>query len=195
MDKVTSLPSVQPDQSVVHDIRLSTTRDGVTQLRPEDLRPLRLQTPKDFERLVTLYAGLKMPKSHERVFAQALLSTDAFFVEAGEIGLIYLTSIIPGFCGQLNVSFWDSKLHRNRQEAVKTVLFEACEKFELQKINASVPVSNIPLRSFYRKIGFVMEGCLRRMWSSSPPQDMHVLGLLREELEWQLPIRPTISLA
>jgi RimJ/RimL family protein N-acetyltransferase len=145
--------------------------------------------------LVTLYAGLKMPKSHERVFAQALLSTDAFFVEAGEIGLIYLTSIIPGFCGQLNVSFWDSKLHRNRQEAVKTVLFEACEKFELQKINASVPVSNIPLRSFYRKIGFVMEGCLRRMWSSSPPQDMHVLGLLREELEWQLPIRPTISLA
>jgi RimJ/RimL family protein N-acetyltransferase len=195
MDKVIDLPTVQPNRPVVHDIHLSATRDGVTQLRPEDLRPLRLQTPKDFERLVTLYAGLKMPKSHERVFANALLAPDAFFVEAGEIGLIYLTSIIPGFCGQLNVSFWDSKLHRNRQEAVKTVLAEACEKFDLQKINASVPVSNIPLRSFYRKIGFVMEGCLRRMWSSSPPQDMHVLGLLREELEWQLPIRPTISLA
>jgi len=180
---------------VVHDIRLSTTRDGVTQLRPEDLRPLRLETPQDFDRLVRLYAALKMPKSHERVFANALLAQDAFFVEAGEVGLIYLTSIIPGFCGQLNVSFWDSKLHRNRQEAVKTVLAEACEKFELQKINASVPVSNIPLRSFYRKIGFVMEGCLRRMWSSTPPQDMHVLGLLREELEWQLPIRATISLA
>jgi RimJ/RimL family protein N-acetyltransferase len=195
MDSVSPLPNVHREFTVDQDIRLSTTRDGVTQLRPEDLRPLRLETPTDFERLVRLYAGLKMPKSHEMVFAQALLAPDAFFVEAGEVGLIYLTSIIPGFCGQLNVSFWDSKLHRNRQEAVKTILAEACEKFDLQKINASVPVSNIPLRSFYRKIGFVMEGCLRRMWTSTPPQDMHVLGLLREELEWQLPIRATTSLA
>ena len=195
MDKASDSPGVQQNQSVLHDIRLSSTRDGVTQLRPEDLRPLRLEKPEDMHRLVALYSALKMPKSHEMVFANALLAPDAFFVEAGEVGLIYLTSIIPGFCGQLNVSFWDSKLHRNRQEAVKTVLAEACEKFELQKINASVPVSNIPLRSFYRKIGFVMEGCLRRMWTSTPPQDMHVLGLLREELEWQLPIRATTSLA
>jgi RimJ/RimL family protein N-acetyltransferase len=195
MDNLTSVPIVHRREPDVHDIRLSTTRDGVTQLRPEDLRALRLEKPADLERLVGLYSSLKMPKSHEMVFAQALLAPDAFFVEAGEIGLIYLTSIIPGFCGQLNVTFWDSKLHRNRQEAVKTVLAEACEKFDLQKINASVPVSNIPLRSFYRKIGFVMEGCLRRMWTSTPPQDMHVLGLLREELEWQLPIRPTTSLA
>jgi RimJ/RimL family protein N-acetyltransferase len=195
MDKVSDISEVQRDRPVVHDIRLSSTRDGVTQLRPEDLRPLRLEKPEDLKRLVALYSALRMPKTHEMIFAQALLAPDAFFVEAGEVGLIYLTAIIPGFCGQLNVSFWDSKLHRNRQEAVKTVLAEACEKFDLQKINASVPVSNVPLRSFYRKIGFVMEGCLRRMWTSSPPQDMHVLGLLREELEWQLPIRPTISLA
>jgi hypothetical protein len=142
-----------------------------------------------------MYSALKMPKSHEMVFAAALMAGDSWFVEAGDVGLIYLTNVIPRFCAQLNVTFWDQKLHRNRQEVVKTVLAEAFEKFDLTKINASAPVTNVPLKSFYRKIGFIMEGTLRRMWTSNPPQDMHVLGMLREELEWQLVLRPTTSLA
>lgn len=182
---------MQRELAVGHDIRLSATRDGVVQLRPDDLTPLVLPTPEYAAALVRQYEKLKMPKTNAMVFAAALLSPNAWFVKAGEIGLIYLTDIIPEFSGHLNAVFWDQKLHRNRQEAVKTVLAAAFEKFKLQKISASAPVTNVPLKRFYRDIGFVLEGVLRRMWPSIPPSDLTVFGMLREELECQLIVKTT----
>lgn len=189
-----NLHHMQRERTIGNDIRLSSTRNGVTQLRPDDLRALKLESPDQMKQLVDLYAGLKLPKLSAVTFAEALLSPNAWFVEAGDVGLIYMTSIVPGWFGEINVAFWDQRLTMNRQEVVKTVMKEAFEKFDLKKISASAPVSNYPLKKFFRKIGFVQEGVLRRMWPSNPPSDLHVLGMLREELECQLVLRPTTSL-
>jgi len=194
MDNVNNLHHGQHERTIVKDIRLSSTRDGVTQLRPDDLKPLVLETPEHAMQLVEQYAKLKLPRTSVEAFAATLIAKNAWFVQTGEVGLVYLSGIIPGYYGYLDVVFWDQKLHRNRKEVVKMVMAEAFEKFELMKISVSVPVSNVPLKSFYRDIGFVMEGTLRRMWPSQPPTDLWVLGMLREELKCSLLPRPKTSL-
>lgn len=151
-----------------------------------------IQTPEHAAEIIRKYEALSWPKVSANIFAQHLLQrSDSWFVEAGDVGLIYLTDVVPGFHGHLNVVFWDQKLHRNRAEVTKTVLAEAFEKFTLEKISCAAPVTNHPLRSFYTKIGFVREGCLRRMWPSNPPTDLSMFGMLREELSWQLVLRTT----
>jgi len=192
LDVNTHLSHVQRERTGSYDLHLRSTRDGVVQVRPEDLRLLKLTSVEHAERIVRRYGELDWPKVSEAIFAQHLLQrTDSWFVEAGDIGLIYLTDVIPEFHANLNVVFWDQKLHRNRIEVTKTVLAEAFEKFALQKISAAAPVTNHPLRSFYAKAGFVLEGCLRRMWPSVPPVDLAVYGMLKEELPWQLVLRTT----
>jgi RimJ/RimL family protein N-acetyltransferase len=109
----------------------------------------------------------------------------AWFIQVGEVGLVYLTNVEPSVNAELNVLFWDGKLGKDRQEAIKAVIGTAFRVFEIERISASVVHTNAPLRNILNhKLGFVLEGVTRRGARSGEGKfvDLIRYGLLKEEL-------------
>jgi hypothetical protein len=130
------------------------------------------------------YLALQIPKVHVKLFESHLVGRqDSYFVEAGDEGLIYLTSIVPRYKADMSFVFWDGKLGKDRRELVKTVLRQSFEDFALERVSAYSAASNVPFNSALRKIGFVCEGTVRKGWVDVQGfQDMLLFGVLREEL-------------
>lgn len=141
--------------------------------------------------IMTNYANMALPKPPGDMFMSQLMSKNAWFLEVGNRGLIYVTEIIPNFTGSINVLFWDKTLNRNRPY-FQAVTMKAFELFGLVRVSAPFPASNKPMHDFLKKCGFRYEGTLRRgTIIDGSFTDLVIYSVLREEATWQL---PTISL-
>jgi hypothetical protein len=130
------------------------------------------------------YEALTIPKEHPLLFyANLTQRRDAWFVEAGDLGLIYLTSLVPRAGAMFGAVFWDQKLSKDRREGIRSVLATAFDTFDLQRVGAAASVTNVPLRRTLEKIGFVYEGTLRKAMLPGFT-DAIMYGLLREEFKW-----------
>ena len=153
-------------------------------VRPEDIRVLnQFRSLDEIETLVRRYAALDVPKEHPVLFQQHLMQRrDAWFLEVGDVGLVYITGVVPRQSGILNVLFWDGKLRRDRREAVKSIVSEAFELFALERLSAMTPIPNSSMRNMYQKVGFVLEGVIRNGWREDKElQDLVLFGMLRKE--------------
>jgi hypothetical protein len=134
--------------------------------------------------IIQRYHGLNVPKDDAAHFVYSLTQCrDAWFIECGDVGLVYLTAIRPEYDGQLHVVFWDGHLTEDRREAVKSVLRTGFKLFDLQRVSSVAAASNQPMRQMLLKVGFALEGVVRRSWLGPDGlQDTFLFGILREEL-------------
>ena len=156
-----------------------------------ELRLLKVSTPEDVIKLLELYESMPFAKPSKDLFRADLLSPNSWFVEVGDVGLVYLTYVVPRFIATFNVLFWDRKISKDRKEIIRDILAQAFDRFDLVRIAAFVPSTNEPLVSALRKIGFTIEGRLRKAFMQEAEfSDVVVLGLLKDEVTW--PSKATI---
>jgi hypothetical protein len=155
-------------------------------LQPEDLRSLKLQEITQAEAILAKYNAMDVPRENVVEFAAHLLHRrDSWFVEAGDVGLFYLTHIIPRLSANFNMVFWDRKLGGDRRELAKLVLSKAFDLFALRRVAMSIAEPNLPLRKTAMKIGFMPEGIVRQSTVIGDAYfDTYNFGLLREEATW-----------
>lgn len=166
-------------------------------VKPEDIHILELRSLDQIRDIAEKYEALNVPKPPKMFFIDQLTAhKDAWFVEVGNVGLVYLTFVVPESNANLNVMFWDGKLTRDRREAVKTILVTAFDLFQLPRITASCPVTNNPMRQMLSKIGFVLEGVARKGYRDVDGKyvDLVMFGVLDEEAKtWPVLRVSTIS--
>jgi hypothetical protein len=155
-----------------------------TSLTVDNCTPLRLADQEQVAAIVSRYNALPFTREHSGVFLDQLLRrNNSWFVQVGEAGLVYFTNIIPDWCGDVNAVFWDGHLSADRREVMKKIVMLTMDRFNLRRLNAFVPAKNKPFFVTLKKIGFAAEGLQRMAWrDASGDCDLHVLGLLREDL-------------
>lgn len=148
-----------------------------------DVRLLEIGSLDQVAAILKRYNSLTIPREHFEVFKWRLTTdTASWFVQVGDVGLVYLTEMVPGLAANLHVLFWDGSLGKDRVECIKTVIATAFDEFKLERVSAYVPVTNVPLRRVLSKIGFVLEGCTRRGQKLDGKFiDLIQFGMLREE--------------
>lgn len=156
----------------------------------EDIHRLRLDDIDQVATLIQLYSDIDVPREPVELFKQHLLKrNDSWFVEVGEVGLIYLTNIVPTFAANFNVIFWDRRFGKARRSLCQQVIATGMNEFELTRVAAFVPETNVPLaQTELRKIGFQLEGKFVKAWRDEMGDcNLLAFGLLKEEVkEWQI---------
>lgn len=149
----------------------------------EERKPLVLESPEFVEDLVTLWAELDIFKLNADWFRAQLFAVNSYFEEVSDVGLIFLTDMIPGFTASFHCVFWDKQLGESRRQVMTEFLRDCFAKFKLTRIQATVPELNPPYIKQLRKVGFVEEGIIRKAWRE-PDADYNVcvLGLLKSEV-------------
>lgn len=189
MDHVTVDPAVLSSESDSSDLRGGTEPRDLDRLSPEDLEEVRFTDLLEIGEYMTRYHLLDVPKEDSVRFGVDLTTRrDAWFIRAGDLGLIYLTNVVPEAAADFHAVFWDKRLGMDRVAAVKVVLADAFDRFALRRISAHVPVYSVPMRRFLQDAGFVLEGVTRHGWSFDPPVDVVHYGMLLEERPW--PVLP-----
>jgi RimJ/RimL family protein N-acetyltransferase len=185
MDSYDDVLEVQRGEYGSVDLRVSSEQP--IPLSDDDLSLLKLTDVEQVQELIELYEEVDIPREHVTLFKQHLLQrTDSWFVQVADVGLIYLTNIVPSFTANLQVIFWDRRFGKNRRELVQHVLATAFDEFDLTRVQALVPESNAPLaKTELRKIGFTQEGVMRKAWRDEVDIDLVLFGLLRNEAVWQ----------
>ena len=155
-------------------------------VRPEDLVPITKLTLEQIAELAERFKETDVPRMSPHDFMMHLSSRpDSWFVKAGEVGVIFLTEIVPHFDANFHAVFWDKRLTADRREAIKTVLGTAFEWFDLRRISAIVPSHhNLLFEVLTKKVGFKHEGRVRQGWSKDSEDDILLLGMLKEEMPW-----------
>lgn len=161
-------------------------------LVPDDLHELKFDSYGKIEEFLDRYAKLDIPKDNPVTFLEQLTTMpNAWFVEAGDMGLYYLANIQPRLDAQFYMLFWDKALTADRRECARIVLKRAFELFQLRRCTSLVDATNIPLRKTVEKIGFTHEGTIRQsLVVDGEYHDACILGLLTEEMTWPV-LRPT----
>lgn len=180
MDIDSPVSDLRGTESGSDDLRRNSTHS-----EPLKIRELLIRDPGEMARILTAYASVDVPREPGDIFLDHLTRRrDSWFVEVEDTGLVYLTSIIPRYMGNLNVIFWDGKLPAVRVPVVRAVVKKAVQLFQLQKVNASTPAR--PLGEFLKKVGFRWEGTIRRgMALNGRTVDLSLFGALDEEvMEW-----------
>lgn len=160
-----------------------------------DVRVLKTQSLEQLQGIFQRYIEIsaKHPNSTmpPREFGEQLFARrDAWFVELGTDGLLFLTSVIPELTANFNVVFWDSRFGADRITAVRSILETAFDRFDLKRVSALIPVSNEMLGRKLVAIGFTHEGYVRRGWLGS--YDANLYGLISEDV-WSVNTTPTNS--
>jgi hypothetical protein len=191
MDDDNDLPEVQRGESDGSDFHPSTSENG--DLTLEDLRILRFESLEHAEQLLRRYRTLDIIKMPEELFKHhLLLRRDAWFVEAGDRGLIFFTEVAPEFNAYLNIAFWDKVLDADRRMIIQATIKEAFERFSLRRVSLLVAADNQRLLKAAKQMGFCGEGVIRE--GNPDGADLHMFGMLREEIPWHVrPMRTSIS--
>lgn len=140
-----------------------------------------LETEAQLKELLRRYDRLRCIKDPKEVFAQRLLGDPAsWFVELGDVGLVSLGAIVPGGSAIFQFHYWDERLSRNREEAVKSALAAGFKLFNLNRVTAFVDHRNRPVYDFLKRIGFKVEGKMRE---AAPHRgNVFIFGILKREI-------------
>lgn len=78
--------------------------------------------------------------------------------EVDDVGIFYLTEIIPGQDGLGHFTFWDKRT-KGREELIREMVRFVFQFLKLHRITVEVPLYTAPwLPKFVENIGFVKEG-------------------------------------
>jgi hypothetical protein len=196
MDQVSDLSEVQYGEPGDIGVRPAREQQRTGKLSLSDCRLLQLHSVEEASDIINAYQALDIPKEATFALIDHLTQRrDAWFVDVGGAGLFYLTGIVLHFTANVNVVFWDKKFGRDRRDIVQCLSVRVFELFDLQRLQATVPASNVPLRTQLERAGFTVEGALRNGWYDAMGlQTLYVLGMVREERP-ECPLQATTSLA
>jgi hypothetical protein len=149
--------------------------------------PLQGTSLQVMQQIADRYASMSAARLPTELFVRLMTTArdayfDRVFEDGKDAGIIFLTSILPGYVGTLNVAFWDEKLSKERRAVVKEAVGQYFRDFDLIRMSALTPYSNQPMRTMLKKTGFVYEGTIRRGWIGPPLDDAFIFGMLREEV-------------
>lgn len=119
-------------------------------------------------------------------FSRMFLERSNVFEELYEddklIGLLGLMNVHPGHTGDLHVVFWD-KSFKGRIDPIRKWLMQSISELRLQRVSAFVPDTNRPAWKFVKRLGFRIEGVLRKAaMYQGRCVNVVALGLLTEEM-------------
>lgn len=117
--------------------------------------------------------------------ALGLLRSAHVIFEIGDFqGVLLITDMFIGLRAEVSVIIWDRKgLGLARAEGPKDVMKWLMQTFQLQRLEAKVPVTNTLALAYDKKIGFVEEGTLRNyIQRGGKWEDVRQLSLLRREV-------------
>jgi RimJ/RimL family protein N-acetyltransferase len=102
--------------------------------------------------------------------------------EVDDVGIIYLTNIVPHYSAMAHFSFWDRRL-RGREQLVRELLKLAFETYRFQRIETRVALYANPVLAAVERIGFVKEGRARQaVRRNGEWYDVNLYSVLREEI-------------
>lgn len=115
-------------------------------------------------------------------FISLYLSPTTWWLEREDgNGILYLTLIQPRLSAHAHILYWDKKL-RGREQDTLTALRFAVNKFDLKKVNITLPDFAHAAIAFVDRLGFKREGELRN-WSycNGKLYGVYWYGMTREE--------------
>jgi hypothetical protein len=130
------------------------------------------------------------------VFLRGLLNPATIWLELSDgNGIIYATDVVAGLSAQVHFVYWDRKLAPRRQFTLKCLQW-LVNVADLQKVNAIIPSFCTAAIHFAKKLGFTVEGVIRRYsLNGGRLYDAVHLGMIREEVldgsRLQMDGRPT----
>jgi len=102
--------------------------------------------------------------------------------EVDDVGILYLTHIIPGLSALAHFSFWDKRL-RGREQLIREMIKLAFQKYGFQRIETRVALYANPVLGAVERIGFVKEGRARKaVRRGGDWYDVNLYSMLREEV-------------
>jgi RimJ/RimL family protein N-acetyltransferase len=109
------------------------------------------------------------------------VSANGLLWEVDDVGILYLTHIIPGLSALAHFSFWDRRL-RGREELVRRMIQYCFLKYRFQRIETRVALYANPVLAAVERIGFVKEGRARKaVRRGGDWYDVNLYAMLREE--------------
>jgi RimJ/RimL family protein N-acetyltransferase len=123
-----------------------------------------------------------------REFVALLLSPIGVWMDVSDesgkqIGVFYVTSVIPGFDATGHFAFWDS-IASGRQYLVHCVMKWVMDRYKLHRLSAETPPYQTGTIRFLKKLGFVEEGERREAVKHGGEwKPLAMFGILDHELE------------
>jgi len=117
------------------------------------------------------------------IFLKGLLQPSTLWLELEDgNGIVYATDIVIGLSAQVHFVYWDRKLAPRRQFTMDCLQW-LVNIADLQKINAIIPAFCTAAIHFTKKLGFTVEGVIRRYSiNGGRLYDAVHLGMTREEV-------------
>jgi hypothetical protein len=110
------------------------------------------------------------------------VSANGLLWEVDDVGILYLTQIIPGLSAVAHFSFWDRRL-RGRENLIREMLKLGFLKYGFQRIETRVALYATPMLGGVERIGFVKEGRARKaVQRNGEWYDVNLYAVLREEV-------------
>jgi len=108
---------------------------------------------------------------------------DSAFFEVGTFdGAFWLTNLIPGWKATAHVVLWGKDVLKQPERA-KQIVRELFNMFSLKRMDSFIPARNRGAQRYAEKLGFSMEGVLRKQAIyNGEPEDVAVYSILKEEL-------------
>lgn len=117
------------------------------------------------------------------IFAQWYLRKDSAFFEVGKLeGACWLVNIQIGWKATCHIVFWAPRL-LGHAEDIKWGIREVFRLYDLQRLEAFIPTTNEHACNLADKIGFTMEGTMRKAeYYDGILSDVAAYSLLKEDL-------------
>lgn len=116
-------------------------------------------------------------------FVQLFISRNTWWLERDDgLGILYLTMLQPGLSAMAHIVYWDKRLRGKEAFTLNSLLF-AVNRFDLKKVNVSLPDFAHSAIAFVERLGFKREGYLRN-WSycNGKLYGVYWYGMTREEV-------------
>lgn len=117
-------------------------------------------------------------------FAARYVASSSMFFEVGDFGgVFWLSNIVLGHKAVIHIVLWDEKL-KGKYVVAKDVIRDIFRLLNLQRLEALVPTTNKRACGYAEKLGFTLEGILRRFDRYDEQlANVAIYSLLKEELD------------
>ncbi len=117
-------------------------------------------------------------------FAARYVASSSMFFEIGDFGgVFWLSNIVLGHKAVIHIVLWDDEL-KGRYIEAKDVVRDIFRLLNLQRLETLVPTLNKRACRYAEKLGFTLEGILRRFDRYDEQlADLAIYSLLKEELD------------
>lgn len=115
-------------------------------------------------------------------FVNVVMSPNTVILGVGDVGVVYVTDLIPGDSGLCHYLFWDRDL-RNKSKLVLACMKWGFDTFDLARVTVILPRHASAALHHVYKMGLRIEGVMREsMLIGGKRADCFVFGVLRREL-------------